>query len=110
MWLNMFISAIIGIVSFSLIFTRDNTSYYQAPMGIIGKVYANSMLVLVNSRMVLGSEETQTPSTVISVLRFCTTPTDSTIEADNGNVGVDTKAAAGLSKSSEPEEFKLSEK
>jgi hypothetical protein len=28
-------------------------------MGIIGKIYANSMLVLINSRMILGSNENQ---------------------------------------------------
>ena len=58
-------------------------------MGIIGKVYANSMLVLINSRMVLGSKEAQTPPTVMSVLRFGTAPADpedSDMEADNGDV------------------------
>ena len=69
-------------------------------MGIIGKVYATSMLVLINSRMVLGSVETQTPSTVISVLRFDMVPADlvdSVKDADTGDV------AAGRSGSSEPE-------
>ena len=86
MWLNMFISAVIGIVSFSLaVFPSYSiySVYYQVPMGIIGKVYANSMLVLINSRMELGSAET--PSAVISVLRFGTTPVnpaDSTIEPE----------------------------
>jgi hypothetical protein len=106
MWLNMFISAIIGIVSFSLTILPGYSTYYQVPMGIIGKVYANSMLVLINSRMVLGSEETQKPLTVISVLRFGTAPanpTDSVIEADNGDLAVDTRAGAGPSRSSEPE-------
>ena len=78
--------------------------YYQVPMGIIGKVYTNSMLVLINSRMVLGSVETQTLSTVISGLRFGVTaaanPTDCTIEADNGDVAV---YSGGESGSSEPE-------
>ena len=67
-------------------------------MYIIGKIYATSMLVLINSRMVLGSEETQTPSTVISVLRFGPAPANSegsAIEADNGDVSVDTRAGAG---------------
>ena len=43
-----------------IIFTKLS-KVYQAPMGIIGKIYANSMLVLINSQMVLGSEKTQTP-------------------------------------------------
>jgi len=75
-------------------------------MGIIGKVHANSMLVLINSRMVLGSEETQKQLTVISVLRFGTapvSPTDSVIEADNGDLAVDTSAGARPSGSPEPE-------
>ena len=61
-------------------------------MCIIGKVYANSMLVLINSRMVLNSEETQTPSTAISVLRFGAAPPnreDPAIEADNGDAKVE---------------------
>jgi len=85
MWLNVFISAVIAIVSFLLVALFPHSStYYQVSMDIIGKVYANSMLVLINSRMVLGS--TETPSTVISVLRFGTTPAnpaDNTIEAEN---------------------------
>ena len=95
--------AVIGIVSFSLAMLPKN--YYQTPMGIIGKFYANSMLVLINSRMPLGSEETQTPSTVISVLRFATASeylVDSAIEADKGDVAVDTRAWAGPTGSSEP--------
>ena len=93
----MFISAVIGIISFSLAISPGdyNLIYYQVPVCIIGKVYANSMLVLINSRMILGSEEIQTPSTFISVLRFGTTPAnpeDSAIEADNTDLAVDTKA------------------
>jgi hypothetical protein len=91
--MNIFISAIIGIVSFSLAVFPRYSIYYQASMGIIGKVYANSMLVLINSRMVLGSEETKTPSRVISSLKFDTAPANSegrAVEADNGDVAVDT--------------------
>jgi hypothetical protein len=106
MWLSTFILAIIGIISFSLAISPMDSLSYQAPLGIIGKVYANSMLVLINSLTVLGSEETQTPSTVISVLRFGTAPenpTDSAIEVENGNVAVDTRLGTGPSGSSEPE-------
>jgi len=70
----MFFSALIGIVSFSLAVFSSHSTYYQVPMVVLGKVYANSMLVLINSRMTLGSEETRTPSLVISVLRFGTAP------------------------------------
>ena len=62
------------------------------------------MLVLINSRMVLGSEETQTPSTVISALRFQRAPRnlkDSAIDADNADLA--TKAAAGHLGNSESE-------
>jgi hypothetical protein len=53
----MLIPAVLGIVSFALAM-KPYTFYYQTPMVIIGKVYANSMLVLINSRMLLGPEET----------------------------------------------------
>jgi len=106
MWLNMFISAVVGIVSFVLSAFPRGSLYYQVPMGIIGKIYANSMLVLINSRMVLGSEDTQTQSRVISVLRFGTAPVnseDSAAVADKGDVAVDTRAGERPSGSSEPE-------
>ena len=68
MYLNMPIPgpAVIGIVSFSLAMLPKN--YYQTPMGIIGKFYANSMLVLINSRMLLSSEVV--PSMIILSMRF----------------------------------------
>jgi hypothetical protein len=79
----MFIPAVVGIVCFAL-FTSEtrlgDPDYYTFPMGIIGKVYANSMLALINSRMQLGSEET--PSTTISAFKFASAPAnnkDSTI-------------------------------
>ena len=73
----MLLPAVIGIVSFALAMLSNN--YYQAPMGIIGKVYANSMLGLINSRMLLGSEEE--PLAIISAIRFDAAPAnDSTAE------------------------------
>jgi len=93
----MFISAVIGIVFFSLA-VFPSSMYYEVPVCTIGKFYATSMLVLINSRMVLGSKETQTPSTAISVLRFGAAPEnseDGAIDADSGDVAVDTRAGAG---------------
>jgi hypothetical protein len=72
MYLNILISAVIGIVSFSLAILPTNVYYYQTPMGIIGKFYANSMLVLINSRMLLSSEEV--PLTIISEMKFGEAP------------------------------------
>ena len=66
----MLIPAVIGIVSFSLAILPTN--YYQTPMAIIGKIYANSMLVLINSRMLLGAEVV--PLTIISTMRCDTIP------------------------------------
>jgi hypothetical protein len=111
MWLNTFISAVIAIISFALsVFPGHLPSghlpYFEVPMSIIGKVYVNSMLALINSRIVLGSEETQTPLTVISVVRFRTAPAhpeESAIEADNGDLAVDTRAGGGPSGCSELE-------
>jgi len=71
MYLNMLIPAVIGIVSFSLAVLPPTGNYYQTPMVIIGKFYANSMLVLINSRMLLGSEEApKAPLTIISAIGF----------------------------------------
>ena len=105
MWLNTFISAVIAIISFSLALSPNLSTYYEVPMGIIGKVYANSMLVLINSRMVLGSEEAPTPSRkVISTLRFGTAPAHPTDSADmDGNIAVYTRAGAAPSGGSGPE-------
>ena len=93
----MSIPAVIGIVCFSLSILPGKPYYYQVLMGIIGKVYANSMLVLINSRMLLGSEET--PSTNISTLKFATVPEnikDSAIHTHNGDVTLlDTEILAG---------------
>jgi hypothetical protein len=74
MRLNTFIAAVIGIVSFTLAVFPSDSLYFEVPMGIIGKVYANSMLVLINSRMVLGSEETQPPSTARGFQNLNPTP------------------------------------
>jgi hypothetical protein len=85
--------AIIGIVCFLLAALPDSLYYYQLPMGIIGQVYANSMLVLINSRMFLGSEDT--PSTTITALRFCTAPADNkdpAMETRGGDLALDTEA------------------
>jgi hypothetical protein len=66
----MFIAAVIGIVCFSIAILPDNPYSYQIPMAVIGKVYANSMLVLLNSRMLLGPENS--PLRMISSLNFGT--------------------------------------
>jgi len=85
--------AVVGIVSFALAMLSNN--YYQTPMGIIGKVYANSMLVLINSRMLLGSEEE--PLTIISVIRFDAAPAnDSTQITEMSQSVQDLGEAQGL--------------
>ena len=71
MYLNMLIPAIIGILSFSLAMLPND--YYQTPMVIIGKFYGNSMLVLINSRMLLGSELEETLSTILESEAIFTT-------------------------------------
>jgi len=53
--------------------------YYQAPMGVIGKVYANSVLVLLNSRMMLTGPEER----VISSVKFGMAPTNDTTGPGN---------------------------
>jgi hypothetical protein len=97
------IPALIEILCFALAMLPGN-NYHRVPSSIIGKVYANSMLVLLNSRMVLGSEET--PSTFISALRFGTVPANAkniVIEAHNVDLAVDsTDMEMGPSRSTEP--------
>ena len=71
-------------------------------MGIIGKVYANSMLVLINSRMLLISEEMRL--TIISAAKFGTAPAndvDSGTEGRRGDFSVDTDLMTRASRSSE---------
>ena len=103
----MFISAVIGIVSLSLAMSQKsmgNSYYYKFPMGIMGKFYANSMLALINSRMLLGSKET--PLTIISTVNFAVIPTnnkDRMIHAHNGDVAVGTKVMAEPLRGSHPE-------
>jgi hypothetical protein len=89
----MLLPAVIGIVSFALAMLSNN--YYQAPMGIIGKVYANSMLVLINSRMLLGSEEE--PLAIVSVMRFDAAPAnDSVHTTEISQSGQDLQELQGL--------------
>lgn len=94
----MSVSAVIGIVCFSLAILPGNPYYYQVPMGTIGKVYANSMLVLINSRMLLGSMEA--PSTIISAAKFGTAPADdkdSALEVHREDFSVDIEERARTS-------------
>ena len=70
-------------------------------MGIIGKVYANSMLVLINSRMLLNAEET--PLTILSTAKFGTAPaivSDSVIEGYSRDISVETDRMTRDSRSS----------
>jgi len=62
-------------------------------MGIVGKIYTNSMLTLINSRMLLGSEDL--PLTIVSELRFGMAPANnknSAIETHDGDLEVDAEA------------------
>ena len=105
MWLSMFFPAVIGIVGCFLAVFPRSPGYSQVLLSIIGKVYANSMLVLVNSRMVLVTEETR--SADVSVMRFHTASTnsnDNATEAHRGGPSVDNKWA-GPSRRSEPDEM-----
>jgi len=102
----MLIPAVTAIACFSLAMSPGQY-YYQVPMCLLGKVYANSMLILLNSRMIIGSEEM--PSTIISGLRFDVVPANTkagTIEAHHWHQDLSadtTETWAGPSRSSEPE-------
>ncbi|PPQ93368.1 hypothetical protein CVT25_014044 [Psilocybe cyanescens] len=49
------LSAILAIVTLVLTFLPGRPTYYQASISVLGKIYANSMMVAFNSRMVIGS-------------------------------------------------------
>ena len=73
-------------------------------MCVIGKIYANSMLVLINSRMLLYSEETSLA--IISTARFTIPPAndkDGFIEAHRGDITVYSEERMGPSGRSETE-------
>lgn len=105
MLLNMFFLAVVGIVCFLLAVLPATPFCYEFPMGAIGKIYASSMLVLLNSRMILGSEEA--PPTTVSVLKFGTmVPDDSEGRRaresyTSGKFSADTEGWAGASRRSE---------
>jgi len=84
----MFIPAVIAIACLSLVFFPPGvTYYYQVPMGIIGNVYANSMLLRINSRRQIYSEKE--PLTMVSKARFGTAPTNdecTTLEVHNEDI------------------------
>ena len=95
MYLNMLIPAVFGIVAFSMAVLPN--MYCQTPMAIIGKFYANSMLVLINSRMLLGSEEA--PLTIITAIRFNAVPVtanDSAHITEISQSGQDLQEVQGL--------------
>ena len=74
-------------------------------MGVIGKIYANSMLVLINSRVLLCSEER--PLAILSEVRFAVTPANdkgNVIEAHTADMAVYSKERMWPSGSSETEE------
>jgi hypothetical protein len=78
--------------------------YFQVPMCVIGKIYANSMLVLINSRMVLYSEGMSL--TIISAARFAMSPANDTggfIAAHRGDITVYSEERMGPSGRSETE-------
>jgi len=84
--------AAIAIICLSLVFFPPGTTYYyQVPMGIIGNVYANSMLLLINSRMQFFSEK---PPMIISTARFGMAPTNHrfpVVEGHNRDLSVHTE-------------------
>ncbi|KIM36681.1 hypothetical protein M413DRAFT_31517 [Hebeloma cylindrosporum] len=94
------LTAIIGIVAFFLAVLPNSPGYYQVPVSIIGKVYANSMLVLLNSRMLLRSNHEETPPMNVTVMRFRTASHNSNDDAidDHAHLSVDNAERAGPSR------------
>lgn len=61
-------------------------------MGIIGNVYANSMLLLINSRLQLVSEKG--PLMILSTARFGRAPANHRVEGHNVDLSVYTEETA----------------
>jgi len=51
-------TAVIGILTFILSILPGRPNYYLATVGILGKLYANSIMAVFNSRMTTGDETT----------------------------------------------------
>jgi len=102
-WFNTFLPAVVGILCFLLAAIPTTPFCYEFPMGAIGKIYASSMLVLLNNRMILGSEEP--PSAAISVMKFDMAPNNNkgkkATESHSGEFSVDTEDRSGSSRSCE---------
>jgi len=52
------LTAIVALVTLILTFLPGRPMYYQASISVLGKIYANSMMVAFNSRMMIGSSST----------------------------------------------------
>ncbi|KAF9528218.1 hypothetical protein CPB83DRAFT_854657 [Crepidotus variabilis] len=65
------LTTVIALVTFGLAMIPGNPMYYLVPMGIIGKVYANSLMVLINSRGDFHGFDTDTDD-----VGSCITPID----------------------------------
>ncbi|KDR67183.1 hypothetical protein GALMADRAFT_258571 [Galerina marginata CBS 339.88] len=57
------LTAAVAILTLILTFLPGQPTYYQTSVSVLGKVYSNSMMVVFNSRMVLGSSNMATNAT-----------------------------------------------
>ncbi|KAJ7734375.1 hypothetical protein DFH07DRAFT_893941 [Mycena maculata] len=74
--------ALVALILF-LAFPRNSTSYYSAPAAILPQLYANTILVVLNSRMkIAGGRGTDTSSDIMLTIpaHFCSTAANTRTE------------------------------
>ena len=65
------LAAAIAIITLVLaLFPRPHPSYYITPSHVLAKVYSNSMMVLLNNRMRIGTDTHPETNTTVTRLRY----------------------------------------
>ncbi|KAF8970423.1 hypothetical protein BDZ97DRAFT_1652662, partial [Flammula alnicola] len=64
------LTAATAIVSLILAFLPGHLSYYDTSVSVLSKLYSNSMMVLLNNRIIIGHKDEDVKHMEISVLRF----------------------------------------
>ena len=68
----------IAVVNLILTLLPGHPTYYQVPSAILAKTYSNSMMVLLNSRIKLGTKETLQTNDFHTAIRI---PVDTSINS-----------------------------
>ncbi|KAH9481993.1 hypothetical protein JR316_0006523 [Psilocybe cubensis] len=66
------LTAAMGIITIAFVLMPSPETYYQTSAAILSKLYSNTMMVVLNSRMELSSRETDTQMSLMSGVKFAT--------------------------------------